>query len=238
MRSAVRMLVVTVVVGGTLLGARPAFAQRPYYGPAYAPSPTHRPARYGAPAYGVAAHDGFFMRLDVGLGYLSASENVAGGTATYSGTGLSWGAAFGGVIAPNLILFGQLLGTTVWDPSFRFTGSYPERLVDYSMSMFGIGPGMAFYFMPLNAFVSGTLLVTRLSFTDELYDVSAGDTDLGFGLAVTGGKEWWVSPHWGIGLAARLYFGAMDDHPRYDDFVYDTRLDALAFSLLFTATYN
>lgn len=233
------MLVVIAMVAGTLLGAAPAFAQRPYYGPAYPPPPpSYRPTWYGTPYYGPPAHDGLFMRVDVGFGYLSASESYAGATDTYSGAGLSWGAAFGGVIAPNLVLFGQLLGTTVWDPNFHVTGTASENLSGVSMSMFGIGPGVAYYFMPLNAFVSGTALLTKISFTDDVYDTSLGDSDLGFGLAVTGGKEWWVSHDWGIGLAARLYFGSMGDHPQAYGVVYDTRLDALAFSLLFSATYN
>jgi hypothetical protein len=239
MRSAVRMLVVIAVVGGTLLGARAAFAQRPYYGPAYGPPASYPPARYATPSYGGAhMHDGFFMRLDMGFGYLTASESYGGATDTYSGAGLSYGAAFGGVIAPNLILFGELVGTTVWDPDLQVTGTLAENLTGVSMTMFGIGPGIAYYFMPINSFVSASLLVTKISFTDEVYDVSLGDTDLGFGLTLMGGKEWWVSRDWGIGLAARLHFASMGDHPEVDWVVYDTRLNAVAFSLLFTATYN
>ena len=94
-----------------------AFAQRGYYGPGY-----RRPGYY-TPYYGGQTHDGFYMRLDIGVGYLSASESYGGGTDYYSGAGLTYGAAFGGAIAPNLIIFGELFGTTVLDATYTYRGS-------------------------------------------------------------------------------------------------------------------
>ncbi|HMC93285.1 MAG TPA: hypothetical protein VKO16_00795, partial [Polyangia bacterium] len=47
------------------------------------------------------------------------------------------------------------------------------------------------------------------------------------------GKEWWVSPDWGLGIAAQLIGGSLKDQN-------DPSLSwsAGALSLLFSATYN
>jgi hypothetical protein len=229
-------LAVTVTVG---LSASSVASAQPYYGPGYGPPPGYRAPGYGRPYYGYNTHDGFFMRLNVGFGYLTASESYAGATDTYSGLGFNYGAAFGGVIAPNLVLYGELFGMTVTDPNYSISnGGGSQNLSGVDMTAFGIGPGIAYYFMPINAFVSGTLVLTKMYFTDSSSNVSLGDSDFGFGLSVMGGKEWWVSRDWGLGIAGQLYFGTMSDHPTYYGVSYDTRLDAFAFSVLFSATYN
>jgi len=46
------------------------------------------------------------------------------------------------------------------------------------------------------------------------------------------GKEWWITRDWGIGIAGQLYWANMRDT------LYDTRLNGLVASLLFSATYN
>jgi len=239
-RHATRSLVLLATVGGALLSSTDGLAQG-YYAPAYPPPPGYRVApRYAAGGgYGFHRHDGFFMRLNVGPGYLTASETFAGATDTYSGFGLTLGAAFGGVIAPNLILYGEVFGTTVPDPDYSVSGTTGAApLTGLDMTMVGFGPGIAYYLQPINVYLSGTLVFSRISFTETSTDYTLGSTDIGFGGSFMAGKEWWITADWGLGIAGQLFVGTMRDHPEYDRIVYDARMRAFAFSLLFSATYN
>ncbi|HEX7509005.1 MAG TPA: hypothetical protein VF550_19685 [Polyangia bacterium] len=213
-----------------LLGESSAFAQRPYYGRGYGPQPGYR----SAPAYGswngYHQHDGFYMRVYAGPGYLTASETAGGVTGTYSDWGVTYGAAFGGTIAPNLILYGEFLGTTITDATFSSGGAldYPG----YDLTLFGFGPGIAYYFEPVNLYLSGTLTFTQIDFSYTGTSAPADSTNLGIGFSFMVGKEWWVTPDWGIGIAGQFHIATMRDP------TYDTRMRATAFSILFSATYN
>ena len=145
--------------------------------------------------------------------------------------GGSYSAAVGGVIVPNLIIYGEILGTTVVNADYRDTGG-GVGLSGLDVTMFGLGPGIAYYLTPANVYLSGTLAFSKVSFTDTDYGDSAGETDFGIGLSLMCGKEWWITTDWGIGLAGQVYWANMSDS------AYDTRLNGLAFSLLFSATYN
>jgi hypothetical protein len=167
---------------------------------------------------------------------MTASETYGGATDTYSGVGATFGAAFGGAIAPNLILFGEFLGTSVADPAYDVSGSGGgSGSMSGDMTLFGFGPGIAYYIEPINLYLSGTLAFSQVSFTDSSYgNYATSDTNWGVGASFVVGKEWWVARDWGIGLAGQLHLASMSDNVQG----YDTRMTAAAFSLLFSATYN
>jgi hypothetical protein len=243
MRHFFPLFVLLAVAGGALLLGEASASAQPYYRPAYGPPPGYRAApRYSAPysaGYGYHSHDGFFLRLNIGGGYLTASEDYGGATDTYSGFGVAMGAAFGVAIAPNLILYGEIFGVSVPDPDYGYTGVAPAPLTGLDMTLVGFGPGIAYYVQPINAFFSGTLVFSRISLSESSSDYTLDDTDLGFGLSLMAGKEWWVSTDWGLGIAGQLYVGRMGHHPvDAQGYAYDSRLSALACSLLFSATYN
>jgi hypothetical protein len=214
-----------------LLGESAALAQRPYYGRGYGPQPGYAPAPAYGSWYGGHQHDGFYMRITAGLGYFSASESYGGTRYTYSGLGETLCAAFGGAIAPNLILYGELLGTSVTNASLSANG-VTQGYSDTDLTLAGFGPGIAYYIEPVNLYLSGTLTFTQVSFSNTYSGYPAGDSNLGIGLSLMVGKEWWVSRDWGIGIAGQLHVASMGDPG------YDTRLQATAFSVLFSATYN
>jgi hypothetical protein len=243
-----------------LLAETAALAQgQPYGGagappPAYAPPPGYsaqpQPGYYPPPAYypppgysrrpiyvtppGYHQHDGFYMRLYTGIGYLTASDTYQGSKETFSGTGVTFGASFGGVIAPNLVLYGEFLGTVVTDPTYEY-GGVSGTASGSDLTLFGIGPGIAYYFDPLNLYVSGTLTFSQVTASDNQSSGSNNSTDLtdmGVGTNLMVGKEWWVSSDWGLCVAAQLHIASM----KMKD--YDARMTAAALSLLFSATYN
>lgn len=239
-----------------LLAGTSALAQgQPYGGgyappPAYAPPPGYaaQPGYYPPPAYypppgynrrpmpGYHEHDGFYMRLFTGFGYLSASDTYQGSTETFSGTGVTFGAAFGGVIAPNLVLYGEFLGIVVTDPTYELTGQTSQTLSGLDATLVGFGPGVAYYLEPLNLYFSGTLTFSQLWLSESQSSGGTNNssdlTNLGIGTNLMIGKEWWISSDWGIGVAGQLHVASM----KVKDI--DARMTATAFSLLFSATYN
>jgi hypothetical protein len=100
--------------------------------------------------------------------------------------------AVGFALAPNFILFGE----AVLGPGVR------------------IGPGVAYYLMPLNMYFGGGLML------QSYLDIS------GIGVQGQFGKEWFVSPQWGIGGQATLNIGIMEGY------------NPLAFTASFIATFN
>ncbi len=77
--------------------------------------------------------------------------------------------------------------------------------------MFGFGPGILYYFEPVNLYVSGTLTFTKMYISETDTGFSTGDTNLGIGADFKVGKEWWVAPRWGIGVAGMVHFASMKE---------------------------
>jgi len=172
-------------------------------------------------------HDGFYLRLHLGASYLRLKADGR----TMSGPGASLGLALGGTIAPNLIVYGACFASTVTDPhtDTDFGGSSTENGV--TLSLVGLGGGLAYY-LPSNVYVAGTVATMQWSMTassDSNYTVD--DSQWGIGGQVLVGKEWWVSQDWGIGLAGEVIAASMKDNAAQT-------WTGLAFSLLFSATYN
>lgn len=222
--------------------AAPAYAAPPVYGapPAYGgPPPAYYPAPPASPppvatvasTVGFHQHDGFFARGQFGIGAASLSSARGGVKTTLSGGGVAMGGAVGGVVAHNLVLYGAFFATDVGNPNLEVGGtSMPTGVGEIGFG--GFGPGVAYYFEPLNLYLSGTLGLCAFHVRDGSGDrLGSSKTGLAFDLSV--GKEWWVSHDWGLGIAADLLGGSMKDQ---DDPTLTWSVGAL--SLLFSATYN
>jgi len=215
------------------------------YGPPpgyYPPPPASAPVAYSPQAYprqayaqpampGYQQHDGFYLRALVGLGYLHASASYNGQSITESGPGVTLGIALGGVVAPNLVLYGEFLGTMVTDPHYD-DGTSSGTYNGVTETLASIGPGLAYY-LDGNMYLSGTLLLSKISYSDSNDSSNAVDgTNFGVGLGLTFGKEWWVTYDWGLGLAGQLSMSSMKDAH------VDARWTGITAALLFSATYN
>jgi hypothetical protein len=207
-------------------GPPPGYSQPPGYG-------GYPPGGYGPPPPPPHAHDGFFLRLTLGGGFISnAGTDSVGDELVLSAGGPSFGIAAGAAVVPNLILFGTLFAGVATEVEARFNG---DRVADptNAAGIVGFGPGVAYYFMPINVYLSGALAVTGFNAQDidgnVLYKSNGG---VGFQTLV--GKEWWVSEDWGIGVAGEFVIaGAMRDQD-----ISDVRWRSTVFSILFSATYN
>ena len=177
------------------------------------------------PASATDHSSGFFLRLTGGGGFSSTSiSDPASIDLELSGIGGDFSAAIGGIVAPNLALHGNLWGWFVSDPSASINGIDAGNLGS-SLTKSAAGGGATYYFMPANVYVTGAAGVGRLS-TD------GGTSDPGVVLNAAVGKEWWVSPKWGIGLNAGVQYHSMPDGG------VDQNWSGTTFVVNFSATLN
>jgi hypothetical protein len=228
-----------------------AYYPPPYYPPpGYAPPPGYYPPPGYPPAYypqqelgpppGSHIHDGFYMRLTTGLGVLSAKYKRSELDTTISGPGVAATFAFGGAVATNLVLYGEMLMTMALNPKSE-SGGTTQNLTNKNVNLFGIGPGVAYYLEPSNLYFSGTLAFSYVSETDSSNSNNSNSsvdlTEMGIGLSFMVGKEWWVSHNWGLGAAGLLHVASMKTKDQIAGTT-PNNMTATALSVLFSATYN
>jgi hypothetical protein len=230
----------------------PAYYPPGYYpppaAPAYYPPPGYPPPGYPAPGYyaapagpppGYHEHDGFYMRLSMGPGYLHTKMSAYGQDQTIKGSGLGMNVAFGGAVARNLVIFGELTAISALDPTVEYGGS-STTVNDASLDLMGIGPGVAYYLEPANLYLSGAISLSQVTANDNSNNSSSSNnstdlTDFGFGLSLTVGKEWWVSTNWGLGISGMFRYASMKLNNTYYS---EGDMTAMGFALMFSATYN
>lgn len=172
-----------------------------------------------------ARHSGLFMRVTLGPGGASASEEAFGSETRIGGFGWLFEASLGGAVAPNLVLHGSIFYSGVPDPNVeQDEEDLPGADALFTTSALGIG--VTYYFMPTNMYVSGAFGFGVATFEDRF---GVGDSDPGPALNLLIGKEWWVASEWGIGVAGRLFYMNLHNIER---------LEVTGLGLLFSATYN
>ena len=184
---------------------------------------------------GFETHDGVYVRLHFGGGYTSMSTSSGGANLKISGGSTSFGLAVGGALTENLILYGTITGTSISNPTFSSSGS-AFGAGNGSADLFGIGVGLAYYLEPANVYFAGSLLSNQIELDDSSGN-SVEETDFGIGFEGLIGKEWWVSDHWGLGVAGQLLVASMKEKDPAGTGDTPTWKSA-AFSLLFSATFN
>jgi hypothetical protein len=181
------------------------------------------------------------MRLTTGLGALRAKYKTSGMDTTISGAAMAATFAFGGAVAPNLVLYGEMTMTMAIDPTVQ-SGETSQNLTHTNVNLFGIGPGVAYYLEPSNMYFSGTLAFSQVTASDSSSSSSTSNssvdlTEMGIGASFMFGKEWWVSHNWGLGAAGLLQLASMKVKQEIAGAT-DNRMTATALSVLFSATYN
>jgi hypothetical protein len=225
--------------------------------PPVPPVPGYQPARglsdpdaeepEHVPAPGAESHDGFYLRMQLGLGYTRMSTSTMMTDVSLAGFGGNFGIALGGALKSHLILYGTLIGSTARTPTGRIhgplslSGASDGMLVGTvslggfgSAGVVGAGAGVAYY-LDSNVFFAGSLLGSRL-FVDDNNGNMVARSEWGVTAEGLVGKEWWLSDNWGLGVSGQLLLGAMEDHPYVNEGVPLWWLTA--FSLLLSATYN
>ena len=185
-----------------------------------------------APAPGARSHDGVFVRLALGPGYLALvgkkSTTAPGAQGHIRGTSAALDTAVGFAVNDNLILFGELLMSVAPGPSLERVRT---ELSDPMLDALGLGCGASYYLDPSNIHFTAAVLATQLELRGRGSADETETTGTGLGLHLSAGKEWWVADNVALGGAAQVltaWAGGQDG----------ARWFALGFGLAFTATYN
>jgi len=178
-------------------------------------------------------HLGFFLRPDLGLGFMATSEptGTSAGNLTISGAAGVSGFVIGGAVQENIILGAHLYNGVVANPTVSFSSGQSGTTSNTSLAMYGIGPEFTYYWMPSNIYFSGTVALTRMSMT---VNGTSSDSNTGLGTRIALGKEWWVSDHWGLGLASHISLSSNRDGGDANA----PTLTSWGFAVAFSATYN
>ena len=193
-----------------------------------------------AASAGVAkTHDGLFVRVALGAGSGSAKISPPGGSLEFSGTAGDVNLAIGGSVNENLAVHATLWGWSVSDPTVDLTitglGTGSGTANGSTVTMGAIGVGATYFFMPVNAYVSGSLGLGSLTLSDDSLGLDA-NSGTGFAMDLTVGKEWWAGQNFGIGLSGDVtYFSAKDSADLLDT---TENWSGPGFGLRVSATFN
>lgn len=173
-------------------------------------------------------HDGFYLQLDVGLGYLSSSAEFGPITQTLSGVTVPSALLLGGTVGP-VVIGGGLFSDYAPSPSLSNEGGGSATPDDISMYLVGLGVFADYYVDPhgglhFQPFVGWGGLETTVG-------GNAGGSDpTGLVLAFGGGYDWWVSDEWSIGVMGRIAYAPLK--------LNDTSYSTIAPAVLATFTMH
>jgi len=189
---------------------------------------------------GFHMHDGFYLSLTGGPAFGSITlDGTNGGfdKIELSGAGGQFDFKIGLVVSEeaNLILSFDLISRAISSPTLTMDGTTVNTTSDVTASDLLFGAGITKYFMPANIFINATVGAGQFSL--DLNNTTS-NSQTGFGFQVKGGKEWWVSDNWALGVAAGLsYISAPDQTdpslPRYSGTLSTTK-----FFVVFNTTFN
>ena len=180
-------------------------------------------------------HDGFLLRLSMGLGQADSEIDgeFGGSDVELEGTAGDWNVAIGGVVAENLAIHGTFFGWWVDDPDQRISDGGLDSGGEFQghLTMSAFGGGITYYLMPINIYFSGSFAAAKL-YLDTPYPPYDSDSDTGIAGDFTVGKEWWVGPSWGIGFAGGMSWHSIPDGGISEDW------NGQSFVLRFSTTFN
>ncbi|MCK4829135.1 hypothetical protein KA005_76135 [bacterium] len=184
---------------------------------------------------GYHQHDGFFLRFHAGPSSgKMVVENFLGTERTKKGLTGAYRFQLGTTIAENLILYAEAGEFDIYasDPGWE---TYMGTTEEVDIFVFNYGAGLSYYFMPSNYYLSGSFSLCSNKIRTTANNVE-NTTDSGWGLYLSAGKEWWVSPNWGLGLAGFAHYSQTSGkEPSYNE---EYTIKNTVFGIVFSATYH
>ena len=210
-------------LGGGIASAQPA----PPTGPS-GPMPGVMPMT--APP--IQQHEGLYLRLMVGGGYSQLTNTQTDSTgATQSvkihGGGVALDIHIGYFVAPNFALGADLYGAGIPGPTVTINGTDMQADPNSQLNFTGIAAGVTYFVPEPNVYFAASIGAARATVQEGGQMSSSPD---GWGLHLLAGKEWWVSPHWGVGGGVDFFRMTLPDNG-IDDTVYGA-------ALLFSSSYS
>ena len=176
------------------------------------------------PASVSAQKSGFFFRGNVGPAYSlfssDADLDIKGASGIVS-------LSFGKFVSRNLVLFGDIFGSSITGPTLESGGVEVDTPDDVTSTLSAIGGGVGYY-SDSNIYLGASLGISFINI--EWDDMGLeGRSDAGIGLSLIIGKDWQVGDKWNLGVAGHVIGGAIDDQ--------GTTWTPTAFGVDFTFTY-
>jgi hypothetical protein len=146
------------------------------------------------------------FRLSVGPGY-GAFIQRSNPELSIRGLGLTVSVDIGYALDRDWVLHLRYANTNVLSGS-AYRGGEEIALTESPFAAAQIvAVAGTYYLMPHNLFA--TLALGLGTTTMQIDTYRDTDTDVGYGMCLDAGKEWWVGRHLGIGAALRLWLSAM-----------------------------
>ena len=181
-------------------------------------------------------HTGFYERTTLGGGYTSMSESVGSTTVDMTGMSVDFNAHFGYSLAQNFQIYGVIGYNIMPSPKYKVNGTEVTASTSSRLSLVRMGAGATYYFMPINIF--GAFDIAAGKNQVETMGLTA-NTDWGYIINLSAGKEWWVAREWGVGAMLYFYAGSIND------VTVNTltgpvtpKISNTGFGISFTATFN
>lgn len=141
-------------------------------------------------------HDGFYLRVNLGIGALGNDYDVGPGSADSHGGTLALDVLVGGTPSKGLALGGALLNEAGVAHSVEQNG---RSLGDSNVRLSLIGPFVDGFFDPKGGFHLGGAVGFAALAVEDLSSEGETETLGGFGGAAWAGYDAWVADDWAIG---------------------------------------
>jgi hypothetical protein len=233
-------------------GPPPGHYSQPWHGPeGYGPAPGYSPPGYGPAPYAVPyapppipdptahLHDGFYLRMSIGVGYMGDSVSYskkAYSDMTVRGGAGSFAILLGGTPRNGLVVGGGIVGVSADRPVFDVgrDSFVHDGKVTFSM----LSGFVDWYPNPREGFHLQALAgLGVLTFEDSVGNTRRRDpAGVGLGLAI--GQEWWVGSQWSIGVIGRLMYAHLTLKDADDIAGLTEKHSLVSPAVLFGATYH
>lgn len=233
-----RLACALMILEATTL-ALPASAERPGPGEELAAQGADQ-GRPIAPLAPRAAryHDGFYLRLSLGLGAMDARSTADGTTASSNvlGAGPALDVLAGGTPLPGLVVGGGLVTQMAARPTVSYSG---DRLgladgAGTQVTTWVAGPMIDIFPDPSGGFHAGGVL----GLADLGLEDPAGNRSRGVGISAWAGYGFWSGPQWSLGGLLRLTALGTERSIHSGPNQYGVSDGTVAVSAMFSACYH
>jgi hypothetical protein len=188
-------------------------------------------------------HDGFYLRMTSGPGWLSTSVDFdSGAHAAFRGTGLNLDLMAGGTPTPGLTIGGGGWLGSADEPEvdFEVSGSTEQEPVYRSSMAYGVlGAFIDVYPNPRTGFHFGAAFgvgFVTLPAREGAPDDDPGNGAGGGGAVLFGGYDFWLTTNWSLGGMLRLM--AIEARNGSEDADMPFEASARSAAVLFSALYH
>jgi len=139
-------------------------------------------------------------------------------------------------VAENFQIYGVIGYNIMPSPKYKVNGTEVTTTGTSRLGLVRMGAGVTYYFMPVNIFGA-------VDFSGGKNQVESGgitaNSDWGYIINLSAGKEWWVAREWGVGAMLYFYAGSINDVTvnTLTGPVTPT-ISNTGFGIAFTATFN